>query len=40
MDFARPHEVDFGPDRLRPEGNRSRRMIDLGLAGGEEWQPE
>src|ERR1700682_6843947 len=29
----RPHEIDRGPDRLRPEGNRSHRMVDLRMIG-------
>ncbi len=30
-----PHEIDRGADRLRPERNRSRRVIDLRLGGDE-----
>src|SRR5258707_11289854 len=29
----RPHEIDRGPDRLRPEGNYSHRMVDLRMVG-------
>src|SRR5258706_9982623 len=29
----RPHEINRGPDRLRPECNRSRRMVDLRMVG-------
>ncbi len=29
--MARAHEIDRGRDRLRPEGNRSNRVIDLSL---------
>src|ERR1700682_812426 len=30
---GRPHEIDRGPDRLRPEGHRSHRMVDLRMIG-------
>src|SRR5260221_914259 len=30
---GRPHEIDRGPDWLRPEGNRSHRMVDLRVIG-------
>src|SRR5258708_38721506 len=30
---GRPHEIDRGPDRLRPEGNRSSGMVDPRMVG-------
>ena len=32
---GRPHEIDRGRDRLRPEGNHSHRVVDLRLVGDE-----
>ena len=32
---GRPHEIDRGPDRLRPEGNPSHRVVDLRTVGDE-----
>ncbi len=32
---GRPHEINRGLDRLRPESNRSHRVIDLRLVGDE-----
>ena len=32
---GRPSEIDRGRDRLRPDGNRSHRDVDLRLTGDE-----
>ena len=32
---ARPHEIDRGPDRLRPEGDGSHRIVELCPVGDE-----
>ena len=32
---GRPHEIDRGRDRLRPEGNHSHRVVDLRPVGDE-----